>query len=188
MKNILGLAPVIFTFLTGSFGYAAGAAKVGDKQIISLSAMALSSSTQQGGSGPSGSTVLSHSEYVYSWSNFGAGFFFSYDMQGSTEKDSTYGPKVEVNFDPFYLELGYALMAKRAYTDRTIAEQTGDGIYYGVGARFNLGVAKGPAGGWFFQASYKMRSLNIKKQDGAVLDEPIKQNDGFPLIGMGYQF
>jgi hypothetical protein len=79
-------------------------------------------------------------------------------------------------------------MAKRAYTDRTIAEQTGDGIYYGLGARFNLGAAKGPSGGWFFQASYKMRTLNIKKQDGAQLDEPIKQTDGFPLIGLGYQF
>jgi hypothetical protein len=159
------------------------------KQLISVSAMALTSSTQQGGQGPSGSTVLSQSEYVYALPNFGLGFFFLYDMQGSAEKDSAYGPKLELYLEPFFLEFGYIVTAKRAYTDRTIADQTGDGMFYGLGARFNLGAAGGKgASGWFFQASYKFRTFNIKKQDGSQLDEPIKQADGYPLIGIGYQF
>ncbi|WP_413288455.1 hypothetical protein [Bdellovibrio sp. HCB337] len=176
-------------FVVSSTVFAAGAAKAtGSKQLLSASVMALSSSTKQGGEGPSGSTVLSHSEYVYAWPNFGVGMFFQYDMQGTTEKDSTYGPKVETYLDPFYLELGYAISAKRAYTDRTIADQTGDGIYYGLGARFSLGAGKGPSGGWFFQASYKFRTLTIKKQDNIAIDEPIQQTDGYPLIGLGLQF
>ncbi|XGC79561.1 hypothetical protein ACES2L_09500 [Bdellovibrio bacteriovorus] len=158
----------------------------GKKHVFSFSAMALSSSTKQGGDGPSGSTVLSHSEYVWSGERFGFGAFFQYDMQGTTEKDSVYGPKLEIYLRPFFFEFGYALSAKRAYTDRTIAEQTGDGTFYGVGARFNLGA--GGTSGWFFQASYKIRTLNIKKQDGTELDEPIQQTDGYPLIGIGYQF
>jgi hypothetical protein len=110
-------------------------------------------------------------------------------MQGSAEKDSAYGPKLEAYFDPFYLEVGYLFKAQRAYTDRTIADQTGDGLLYGVGARFKLGAAGGAgASGWFFQASYKLRTFNIKKQDGVALDEPIRQDDGYPLLGIGLQF
>lgn len=151
--------------------------------------MALTSSTKQGGNGPSGSTVLSQSEYVYGWPHFGFGMFFLYDMQGSTEKDTAYGPKLEAYWDPFFLEVGYAMAVKRAYTDRTIADQTGDGLLYGLGARFKLGAAGGAGGsGWFFQASYKMRTFNIKKQDGVDLDETIQQNDGYPLLGIGLQF
>lgn len=157
------------------------------KQILSASVMALTSSTKQGGDGPSGSTVLSQSEYVYGWPYLGLGFFFLYDLQGSAEKDSAYGPKLEAYLDPFYLELGYAYSVKRAYTDRTIAEQTGDGIFYGLGARFKLGAAS-PGSGFFFQASYKFRTYNIKKQDGVDLTEPIQQTDGYPLFGLGYQF
>lgn len=182
MKGLL-----LVVIFTGS-SLAAAQAPGSGKQLFSVSAMALSSSTKQGGTGPSGSTVLSQSEYVYSWQRFGAGFFFMYDLQGSTEKDNAYGPKLEAYLDPFYLEAGYAFSATRAYNDRTIAEQTGTGIYYGIGARFKLGAGQGPGGGWFFQASYKMRTLTIEKQDGQKLDESIQQNDGYPQIGIGYRF
>src|SRR5437879_4893613 len=92
----------------GSAAFGAGSAPAaGSRQLLSVSAMALSSSTKQGGDGPSGSTVLSHSEYVYAGPNFGFGMFFQYDMQGTTEKDTTLGPKVEAYLDPFYIELGY---------------------------------------------------------------------------------
>lgn len=156
------------------------------KQIVSFTGMALTSSTTQGGAGPSGSTILSQSEYVYAWPHFGVGFFFLYDLQGQNEKDSAYGPKLELNFNPFFFEFGYIMTAKRAFTDRTIADQTGDGTSMGLGVRFPLGAAAGS--GWIFQASYKSRTLNIKKQDGKDLDQPIKQTDGYPLLGLGYQF
>jgi hypothetical protein len=185
--GILRTSLIIVFFLgNGATAFAEGAAAPAGvkKQILSVSAMALSSSTKQGGDGPSGSTFLSHLEYVYGWPRFGVGFFFQYDMQGTAEKDTTMGPKFETYLDPFYVELGYAFSAKRSYTDRTIADQTGDGIFYGLGARFKLGAA----GPWIFQASYKIRTLTIKKQDGVAIDEPIQQTDGYPLIGIGLQF
>lgn len=185
LERIL-LVLLVSLYALGS--WAQGSAPGVKKQMVSASLMALSSSTKQGGDGPAGSTVLSQSEYIYAWPGFGAGLFFLYDMQGSTEKDSAYGPKFEGYLDPFYVEVGYAMVAKRAYTDRTIADQTGDGLFYGLGARFKLGAAAGPGGGWFFQASYKLRTLNIKKQDGNDIDEPIRQSDGYPLLGIGYQF
>lgn len=178
------LLTIVATFLISSLAF--GQSAPGKKHIFSFSAMALSSSTKQGGDGPAGSTVLSQSEYVWAGPRFGFGMFFQYDMQGTTEKDSVYGPKMEIYLQPFFLEVGYALSAKRAYTDRTIAEQTGDGTFFGLGARFNLGV--GGTSGWIFLASYKLRTLNIKEQDGTKLDEPIQQTDGYPLIGIGYSF
>lgn len=168
---------------------AQSAAPAVKKQVLSFTAMALTSSTKQGGQGPSGSTILSQTEYVYGWPWYGVGIFFMYDQQGTNEKDSGYGPKLEFYLNPFYFETGYIMVAKRAYTDRTIAEQTGNGSYYGIGVRFNLsatGAANAP--GWIFQASYKLRTLKITKQDDIDLSEPIEQQDGYPLIGIGYQF
>lgn len=160
----------------------------GNQHLISVSAMALTSSTVQGGQGPAGSTVLSQSEYVYSRGHFGFGLFFQYDMQGSNEKDSLYGPKVEADFGIWFFELAYAVSAKRAFTDRNIAEQSGDGTILGLGVRFSLAGKSGGARGPFFQAAYKMRTMRIKNQDGVALDQPIEQKDGYPLVGIGYQF
>lgn len=193
--QLLGLVSVwILTLLPATAiaqrGGGGGGSPGAKKQMISASLMALTSSTKQGGQGPSGSTVLSQSEYVYGWPSFGLGFFFMYDMQGSTEKDSAYGPKLEYYFfDTFFLELGYAMAVKRAYTDRTVADQTGTGMHYGFGTRFKLGQGGGQGGvGWFFQASYKLRTQTLKQQDGIDLTEPITQTDGYPLIGLGFQF
>lgn len=166
---------------SGSLVFAAG--KSADKHIFSFTGIILASSTTQGGAGPSGSSLLTHTEYVYNWKYLGIGFFTQYDMQGSAEKDSAYGPKIEFKFGPkFYAEIDYAMSAKRAYTDRNIAEQTGDGMIYGVGYRFDLGKVL------IFQASYKYRMLTIKKQDGIDLTQTIQQNDGYPAVGFGYGF
>lgn len=181
------IAIALIAFFAARVAFAQSKAPGVGKQMLSVSLMALTSSTKQGGEGPAGSTVLSQTEYVYAWPDFGAGFFFLYDLQGSTEKDSAYGPKLEAYLDPFYVEVGYAFAATRAYTDRTIAEQTGTGLFYGLGVRFKLGPP-GPGAGWFFQASYKQRTLNIDKQDGAALGDPIQQTDGYPLVGIGRQF
>lgn len=157
------------------------------RNMVSVTAMALASSTTQGGEGPAGSSILSQSEYVHGWSNFGLGLFFQYDMQGTSEKDTAYGPKIEFYLGHFFLEVGYAIV-KRAFTDRTIAEQTGDGTIVGLGVRFSLGKGGKGGKGAFFQASYKMRTVNIKQQDGTDLSQPIVQNDSYPLLGIGYSF
>lgn len=153
--------------------------------------MALSSSTQQGGAGPSGSTLLMQYEFFHNWSWFGAGLFVLSDKQGSAEQDLAYGPKIELHWDVFYLDVGYALSAKRTYTDRSIAEETGTGMYYGIGTRFNLGAAGGGGGvggGWYFFANYKFREYTIIKQDGVELSEKIIQKDSYPIFGLGRRF
>lgn len=187
-----GIFILVFIFaqaiaFAGAKGGGGSAAAAGKKHLFSISAMALTSSTKQGGQGPSGSTILSQAEYVRDTGFFGYGLFFLYDMQGSKEKDTAYGPKIEFNFDPFFLEYCYAFSVNRAYTDRSIANETGDGSVVGAGMRFSFGGKGGGGGnGWFFQASYKMRTFNIKKQDGAPLDQPVKQEDAYPLIGLGF--
>lgn len=147
--------------------------------------MALNSSTTQGGVGPTGSTILTRSEFVWAYNRFGFGAIFDYDLQGSNEKDSASGIKVEFYLSEFYLELGYLLAAKRAYTDRAVAEETGTGTVFGLGARFPIG--KG-GGGPFFHASYKMKTQTFKKQDGTDISEPITQQDGYPVFGFGISF
>lgn len=152
--------------------------------------MALSSSTQQGGTGPSGSTVLMQYEFFHNWSWFGFGAFVLSDKQGASEQDLAYGPKIELYWGSFYLDIGYAISAKRTYTDRSIAEESGNGMYYGVGTRFNLGAAGGggTGGGWYFFANYKFREYTITKQDGVDLSEKIIQKDAYPIFGLGYRF
>lgn len=148
--------------------------------------MALNSSTSQGGAGPSGSSILTRSEFVWAKEHFGIGVMFDYDLHGSNEKDSAYGLKLETYLSNFFFEFGYLLSAKRAYTDRSIAEETGTGYVFGFGARFSL--SKSGGGGPFFHASYKVKSQTLTKQDGVDLSEPITQQDGYPVFGFGMSF
>jgi hypothetical protein len=151
--------------------------------------MALTNSSEQGGQGPSGSTLLTHSDLFYNWDWYGFGAFFQFDKQGSAETDINLGPKVDLSAGPFYFETGYAVLAQRAYTDRSIARQTGGGWLFGVGVRVPLGQAGGQqTGGAFLQFSYKYRMLTIKKQDDVLLAEPIRQKDGYPIFGIGWLF
>ena len=156
------------------------------RKIVSVGFMALNSSTTQGGAGPTGSSILTRSEFVWAYNKFGFGAIFDYDLHGSNEKDSAYGIKVEGYISNFYLEIGYLLSAKRAYTDRAIAEETGTGMVFGLGARFPLKSAGGS--GPFFHASYKMKTQTLKKQDGVDISEPIQQQDGYPVFGFGFTF
>ncbi len=176
----------VLFFLTSPYSFS------GEKGFhLSVSGMFLTNSTSQGGQGPQGSTVLTHTELIYHGAWWGIGTFLSYDLQGSTEKDTAIGPKLELHAGPFYLEFGYAPFLQRAYTDRTIARQTGYGLLYGLGVRFNLSTGSGSSGtysGFFIQSSYKYRTQIIDKQDGATLSQPIQQNDGYPTFGIGYVF
>ena len=156
------------------------------KYILGAGLMVLNSETQQGGVGPSGSTVLTQIDFVKIYKMIGYGIVFNYDKHGQNEVDSSYGLKLEFHMDKFYFEGAYLISAKRAYTDRSIAEETGDGLLYGFGARFPIG--RGGDKGPFFHASYKIKIQNLKKQDGISLSEPIKQTDGYPIFGFGYNF
>ena len=156
------------------------------KKSISVGIMALNSSTTQGGAGPSGSSILTRSEMLWSYDHFGYGVIFDYDLHGSNEKDSAYGIKLEATVSNFFFELGYLMSAKRAYTDRSIAEETGTGFVFGLGARFSL--SRGGNSGPFFHASYKMKNQTLTKQDGVDLSESITQQDGYPVFGFGVSF
>lgn len=158
---------------------------------LALGAMALTNSTSQGGQGPSGSTILTQTELTYHGEWWGAGTFFQYDRQGSNQTDTALGPKLELHHGPFYLEGGYALLMQRAFTDRSIAKQTGSAWVLGMGVRFMLSATPGGTGGgpgFFLQFTYKYRIQSIKKQDEAELSEPITQKDGYPLFGIGLLF
>jgi hypothetical protein len=158
--------------------------------------MAMTNSTKQGGQGSAGSTFLTDTNFTYHGGWWGAGLFGQYDKQGDSEVDTAAGPRLEIGYDPFYLELAYAYLMNRSFTDRAIAEQTGTGTIIGVGARFALGAGGGGGGGAgattppgaFMQFTYKYRVQTVTKQDKAPLDEKIVQTDGYPLIGIGYGF
>lgn len=185
MRKIL----VLFLTLVSAQALAnkGGAGSSGPKHVFAFTGIVLASSTSQGGEGPSGSSLLTNTEYVFGWKFLGLGLFSQFDMQGNSQKDSAYGPKIEIRAgSKFFFEFGYAASAKRAFTDRNIAEQTGDGTIAGLGLRFGVGKTAGK--GWLFQATYKYRMLTIKKQDGIDLEQPIKQSDGYPAVGFGYSF
>ena len=182
MKALLLICILVFSIDVNAQGKGGGTKA---RKIVSVGIMALNSSTQQGGAGPTGSSILTRSEFVMGYSRFGYGFIFDYDLHGSNEKDSAYGIKVETYLSNFFIEIGYLLSAKRAYTDRAIAEETGTGMVFGLGARFPL---KGGGNGPFFHASYKMKTQTLNKQDGVELSEPITQQDGYPIFGFGFTF
>ena len=178
---------IFFLYLILGFNLNAIAQKSGGAtKIISVGVMILNSSTSQGGAGPSGSSILTRSEFVWAYNHVGFGPIFDYDLHGSNEKDSAYGIKVEAYIAKFYFELGYLISAKRAYTDRAIAAETGTGLVYGLGARFPLSGKEGR--GPFFHASYKFKTQTLNKQDGVEISEPIKQTDGYPVFGFGMAF
>ncbi len=173
----------LFVFILSFNTYAQKGSSGGKKKILSVGAMILSSTTTQGGTGPSGSSVLTQSEFVWAWNRVGLGPIFLYDAHGTNEKDSAYGIKAEAYISNFYIELAYLISAKRAYTDRAIAAETGTGLLYGFGARFPISSK-----GAFFHASYKFKTQTLNKQDGVDISEPITQRDGYPLFGFGYSF
>ena len=151
--------------------------------------MFLTNSTQQGGQGPSGSTLLTHSSLYRDFTWWGLGTFFGYDKQGTAETDTTLGPMAHMFFGPFYFELGYALMLNQGFTDRTVANRKGSALYYGAGVRVGLGSAGSSGGkGFFLDFSYKLRTQWVKEQDGVILSEKITQSDGFPIFGLGLTF
>lgn len=150
---------------------------------VATGVMALTNSTKQGGQGAEGSTILTQTDVTYNGTWWGAGAFFQYDQQGKNEKDTAAGLRLEAHLDPFYAELGYALMMNRSFTDRAIAEQTGKALTLGLGARFESSTP-----GIFYQFAYKLRTQTITEQDGEPLDEPITQTDGYPLFGIGVHF
>ena len=97
MKNII--AVILILFCSGQV-LAQGAPGADAGTRISLTAMALTSSTKQGGQGPQGSTFLTHSELLHSWDWFGVGVYFQYDRHGESQTDTAVGPKIEFSFSP----------------------------------------------------------------------------------------
>lgn len=173
---------------------AAPGALAGEKGLhVSAGVMTMMNALKQGGQGPEGLTLLTQSEVNYHFDWTGIGGFIQFDKQGASQTDIAFGPKIEFHKSVFYVEAGYALHAQRTYTDRSIAKESGNGWLFGIGTRFMLGG--GPAGGGgsskgglFLQFSYKYRIINIRRQDGTILSEPITQKDGYPLFGLGYLF
>lgn len=177
MPIVLSLATTLLVLLPS------GVALAGEGFLTSLSVMALTNSTTQGGQGSSGSTVLTETELTYHGSFWGVGAYFQYDRQGKPEVDTAAGPKLELYTDPFYLELGYAFFMQRAFDDRSIANQRGKGHQLGLGLRSAL-----PGSSLFFQFSYKYRTQIVATQDDEQMDEPLTQVDGYPLFGVGVHF
>ncbi len=178
----LGLLVLLATATIG-----AGAAEAREGISLATGIMALTNSTTQGGQGAKGSTFLTQTDITYHGGWWAAGIYAQYDKQGDSETDLAAGPRLEATFDPFYIEVGYAAVMNRSFTDRAIAEQSGTGLNLGLGARFSLsGAGEGP--GAFMQFAYKYRTQSVKTQDDAKLDEPITQTDGYPLFGIGIGF
>ncbi|HET9240739.1 MAG TPA: hypothetical protein VFO10_25975 [Oligoflexus sp.] len=184
MKTSLGIVTVLGLSLPA-------AAHAGISATLGV--MAMSNSTKQGGQGTEGSTVLSQTNITWHGSWWGLGLFAQRDNQGKSEVDTAYGPRLELTWNPFYLEYGYAMKLNRSFTDRAIAEQEGAGSMLAIGTRFGLGAAKSTPGvgglqGLFLQFTYTWRTQTVKTQDGEKLGEAIVQTDGYPLFGIGYGF
>lgn len=187
MRRLLSILIVAAAFVAGTPLYAQGkpSGGGGGRQGLSVATgfMALANSTSQGGQGATGSTVLTQTDITWHEGWWAAGAFVQYDKQGTAQMDFGAGPRLELTFEPFYLEFGYALFMKRYFVDRAVAEQAGGATHLGLGVRTALG-----AGGWYLQSSYKYRTQTIKTQDGRDLDQPITQIDGYPLFGIGVGF
>lgn len=186
MKKLLCVFILLLGFNIAHAQKGSSSSSSGRSYYLSMGFMFLTSQTKQGGSGPSGSSLLTQTDLIRTWKKLGYGLVFNYDKHGNSETDTSYGIKLEFILDKFYVEAGYLLSATRAYTDRSIAEETGDGYMYGFGARFPIG--RGGGKGPYFHASYKFKTQNLKKQDGVDLSQSITQTDGYPLLGFGYQF
>lgn len=167
------------------------------RMSLATGVMGLTNSTKQGGQGSQGSTLLTQTDFTYHGSWWGFGLFYQHDKQGAHETDNAYGPRLELTWNPFYLEYAYAMKLNRSFTDRSIAEQEGTAFQLGLGARFALGASTGGSGGGelqggvsgpFLQFSYILRTQNVKKQDSEKLGEPVIQTDGYPLFGIGFGF
>lgn len=148
----------------------------------SLSLIPLTTSTKQAGNGPEGSTILSQFEFGVHQPFWGYGIFYQYDQHGDFQKDIGLGLKLEATYKAMYMDVGYILNVQRVYSDRTYEKETGDGYYFGLGGRVELGKK------YFFNLSYKYRVHNIKKQDDVTLSDPIIQTDSYPLLGIGVSF
>ena len=115
-----------------------------------------------------------------------------FDVQGSSEIDFNFGPKIEGRFMIFYGEIAFLPYLRRGFSDRSVASQVGNGWVFSLGVRVPVKVAfikTYPLGGsLFLQASYKFRIAVIRYQDSTALTDPLVQRDGYPLFGIGYQF
>ena len=149
---------------------------------ISTSLMYLASSTEQGGSGAEGSTLLTETEVIYRdlWFNYGA--LLQYDSQGDSQKNTEIGYKLEYEIAPFYFEAAHAFYISRSYTDRSIASQTGNGYRFGMGVRVPLSAYPSI----YMQFSFKHRVQVIEEQDDKPLEEEIVQKDSYPMMGIGF--
>ena len=88
VKNtILKTIAAAFIMTAGSIAYAQGAMPGSGGLSVAFSGMYLSSSTEQGGAGADGSTLLTETELMYSdtWFNYGA--LIQFDAQGSAQTD-----------------------------------------------------------------------------------------------------
>lgn len=150
-----------------------------------LGFMALTNSSDQGGNGPSGSSILSQGNIFYNFPWVGVGIFFQLDKQGSVETDFLLGPKMEFHYGPLFVDAGYAIVMSRAFNDRSIASQSGKGAFAGLGVRIYMKELVEEAS-VYFQVSYRFRSLSVTEQDGSPVDEPILQVDSYPLFSVGY--
>lgn len=169
--------------ITIAYVFAATPALGREGLSLATGLMALTNATTQGGKGSEGSTFLTQTDASYHADWWGAGLYLQADKQGECETDMAAGPRLELSWDPFYFEIGYAVLMRRSFTDRAIAEQEGKGYQLGFGTRFPVG-----SGGAFLQFSYKLRTQMAETQDGSSLPEPITQLDGYPLGGIGVGF
>lgn len=178
MKQVMS----IFIFITTLLASAMVLAQAKRVYRTSLSLIPLATSTKQAGNGPEGSTVMTQFEFGVHHSFWGYGLIYQYDQHGDFQKDLGLGLKLEANYKAVYFDVGYLASVQRVYQDRTYEKETGDGYYFGLGARVALGKK------YFFNITYKHRVHNLKKQDDTSLSNPIIQTDSYPLLGLGVNF
>lgn len=179
---MIQIAKYIFIFIIAVFFSATGFARTPKMYRTSLSIIPLATSTKQAGNGPDGSTVLTQFEFGVHHSYWSYGLIYQYDQHGDFQKDLGLGVKLEANYKAVYFDVAYLADVQRVYQDRTYEKETGDGYYFGLGARIDLGKK------YFFNITYKHRVHTLKKQDATTLSDPIIQSDSYPLLGLGVSF
>jgi len=160
-----------------AFGQGAGS---GNSFLAGGSFLYLSNSTTQGGTGAKGYSLITEGEILYSSPYLASGAFFNYEHQGQYERDSSFGYKMQLGYGGAYFEYGYAFLATRAFTDRSIAQQRGTASQWGFGLRVTSALFPRI----LFQLNIKTRTQVLTKQDGKTLDEGIIQTNTFPLLGV----
>lgn len=150
--------------------------------MLGTTLMFLQSEASQGGQElPGGMSRYSQVNLQYNVGSYfcGLGLVYQSDQLGEVQKNTGFGPKVELTWHGFYLEAGYGV-ARQRFENRTVSSRDGTQSFYAIGIRVPF-----LADLLYFDGGIRRRTSTFEKQDGAKLASPLRQVLTMPFVGVG---